>query len=82
MSARRPRAIAIRSTMPAMETAKQQVQELLSALPEDATLEDIQYHIYVRQKIEQGLADLEAGRSFASIAIRQFVRFSSAKVIV
>jgi len=48
--------------MPAMETAKEQVQQLLSALPEDATLEDIQYHIYVRQKIEQGLADLEAGR--------------------
>ena len=45
-----------------METAKEQVQQLLSALPEDATLEDIQYHIYVRQKIEQGLADLEAGR--------------------
>jgi predicted transcriptional regulator len=45
-----------------METAKEQVQQLLSALPEDATLEDIQYHIYVRQKIEQGLADVEAGR--------------------
>ena len=45
-----------------METAKQQVEQILAALPEDATLEDIQYHIYVRQKIEQGLADVEAGR--------------------
>ena len=45
-----------------METAKQQVQDILENLPEDASLEDIQYHIYVRQKIEQGLADVAAGR--------------------
>jgi len=45
-----------------METAKQQVEEILATLPEDASLEDIQYHIYVRQKIEQGLADADAGR--------------------
>ncbi|HEX8155447.1 MAG TPA: hypothetical protein VF698_20100 [Thermoanaerobaculia bacterium] len=45
-----------------METAKEQVQQILSALPEDASLEDIQYHIYVRQKIQQGLDDVEAGR--------------------
>jgi len=45
-----------------METPKQQVQELLENLPEDASLEDIQYHLYVRQKIEQGLADVAAGR--------------------
>jgi predicted transcriptional regulator len=45
-----------------METAKEQVHEILEMLPEDASLEDIQYHIYVRQKIQQGLADVAAGR--------------------
>jgi len=45
-----------------MESAKKQVQEILETLPEDASLEDIQYHIYVRQKVEQGLADVAAGR--------------------
>ncbi|MEA2343279.1 MAG: hypothetical protein QOF63_1448 [Thermoanaerobaculia bacterium] len=45
-----------------METAKEQVQKILEVLPENASLEDIQYHIYVRQKVEQGLADIEAGR--------------------
>ena len=45
-----------------MDTAKNQVQKILEILPEDASLEDIQYHIYVRQMIEQGLADVEAGR--------------------
>lgn len=54
-----------------METAKEQVQQLLSALPEDATLEDIQYHIYVRQKIEQGLADVEAGRVVSHAEVQQ-----------
>jgi hypothetical protein len=33
-----------------VQTAKEEVQELLQELPEDATLEDIQYHIYVKQK--------------------------------
>lgn len=45
-----------------METAKEQVKRILDTLPEDASYEDIQYHIYVRQRIEQGLADVEAGR--------------------
>ena len=45
-----------------MDTPKQQVQEILENLPEDASLEDIQYHIFVRQKIEQGLVDVDAGR--------------------
>lgn len=45
-----------------MESAKEQVQKILETLPDDASLEDIQYHIYVRQKVDQGLADAEAGR--------------------
>jgi predicted transcriptional regulator len=45
-----------------MDTAKDQVHKLLEILPDDSSLEDIQYHIYVRQKIEQGLADVDAGR--------------------
>ena len=54
-----------------METAKQQVEQILAALPEDATLEDIQYHIYVRQKIEQGLADVEAGRVISHADVKR-----------
>ena len=54
-----------------METAKEQVQQILGMLPEDASLEDIQYHIYVRQKIEQGLADVEAGRVISHTEVQQ-----------
>ena len=42
-----------------MENAKQKVEEILTSLPEDSSLEDIQYHIYVQQKIDTGLAAAE-----------------------
>jgi cell division protein FtsX len=45
-----------------MPTAKQEVRKLLDEIPEDASFEDIQYHIYVRQKIERALQDVKKGR--------------------
>ena len=54
-----------------METAKEQVQQILESLPEDASLEDIQYHIYVRQKIQQGLDDVDAGRTMSHADVQQ-----------
>jgi predicted transcriptional regulator len=45
-----------------METAKEEVRRILDSLPEDATLEDIQYRIYVRQAIDAGLRDIDQGR--------------------
>ena len=54
-----------------METAKEQVQQILQKLPEDASLEDIQYHIYVRQKIQQGVDDVEAGRVLSHAEVQQ-----------
>jgi predicted transcriptional regulator len=30
--------------------------------PDGASFEDIQYHFYVREKIERGLQDVEEGR--------------------
>ena len=46
-----------------MKTAKDEVREILEGLPEDASLEEIQYQIYVRQKIDRGLKDLDEGRT-------------------
>ena len=45
-----------------MSTAKEEVRKMLDQIPDDASLEDIQYHIYVCQKIERGLEDIEEGR--------------------
>jgi predicted transcriptional regulator len=45
-----------------MPTAKEEVRKLLDELPEEASYEDIQYHIYVREKVEKGLRDVREGR--------------------
>ncbi len=38
-----------------MSTAKNEVQTLLDKLPDDCTLEDIQYHLYVVEKVRRGI---------------------------
>ena len=48
-----------------LKTAKDEVRELLENLPDDASLEDIQYHLYVRQKIQRGLEAAEEGRTIS-----------------
>ena len=48
-----------------MIPAKEEVRRILQQLPDEATLEDIQYHIYVRQKIDRGLEDVAAGRTLS-----------------
>ena len=47
-----------------MHSAKEEVMEILKGLPDNSTFEEIQYHLYVRQKIERGIKDIEEGRSF------------------
>ena len=42
---------------------KQEARRLIEQLPETATWDDLMYEIYVRQAIEAGLADSEAGRT-------------------
>ena len=38
-----------------MNTAKKEVQSLLKKLPDDCTIEDIQYHLYAIEKIQRGI---------------------------
>lgn len=42
-------------------TPKQDVERLLSRLPENASLEDIQYHLYLLEKVQRGKGSLAAG---------------------
>lgn len=44
----------------AMSTAKHDVEMLLNGLPEDCSVEDIQYHLYVLEKVRRGLQDAES----------------------
>ncbi len=38
-----------------MKTAKEEVKTLLERLPDNCTIEDIQYHLYVLEKIQRGI---------------------------
>ena len=38
-----------------MSVAKQEVQALLNSLPDDCSLEDVQYHLYVIEKVQRGI---------------------------
>lgn len=46
-----------------MQTAKQDVEQLLKNLPNDSSYEDIQYHLYVLEKIRQGELSVDAGET-------------------
>ena len=43
--------------------SKQEAHQLIDRMPDDATWEDLIYEIQVRQAIESGLADSQAGRT-------------------
>ena len=47
-----------------MQSAKEEVMQLLKELPDNSTLEEIQYHLYVCQKIQRGITDVEEGRTY------------------
>jgi predicted transcriptional regulator len=56
-----------------MRTAKEEVRKMLEQIPDDATFEDIQYHIYVREKIERGLKDIQEGRLLSQEEVEQMM---------
>lgn len=44
---------------------------LLDELPEETSWDDVMYKIYVRQKIEKGLADCEHGRVLTTEQVKE-----------
>lgn len=55
--------------------------QLVEGLPESATWDDLAYEVYVRQAVESGLADADAGRTVshedAMARIRSRIRRAS-----
>ena len=46
-------------------STKREAHELIDALPDSATWEDVAYEVELRASIERGLADSDAGRVVA-----------------
>ena len=49
--------------MPTIANVKQQAHQLVEELPDNATWDDLMYEIYVRQAVEAGIRDSDAGRT-------------------
>ena len=49
-----------------MSTLKDKVAELIHHLPEDSTFEDIQYHLYVLEKISKGQQSIKDGNGISN----------------
>ena len=45
-----------------MSPIKESVIKLVESLPDDSTIEDIQYHLYVREKVLRGSQAIDDGR--------------------
>jgi hypothetical protein len=54
--------------------AKNTVRALLDRLPDDCTIEDVLYHLYVLQEVEQGRADVTAGRTVPHAEVADALR--------
>jgi hypothetical protein len=53
------------------ESIKSQALKLLNNLPDHATWEDVMYRIYVRQAVEAGIQDSDAGRTIDVKEVRK-----------
>jgi len=56
-----------------METLnlKEEARRLVDQLPDNSTWEDLMHEIYIRQAIERGLADSEAGQTTSVEKVRE-----------
>lgn len=53
---------------------KETVRDLLDRLPDDCSLDDVLYHLYVLQKIERGLVDVDEGRTIPHEVVAEEMR--------
>ncbi len=54
-----------------MGSPKQVAREILDSLPDDCSLEEIQYRLYVRQMVEEGRQDVRKGHVVSQEEIEQ-----------
>jgi hypothetical protein len=54
-----------------MNTAKSEVASMLENLPDDSSLEDIQYHFYVLEKVKRGVERAESEGTLSHTEAKQ-----------
>ncbi len=57
-----------------MSTSKHDVEMLLNKLPDNCSVEDIQYHLYVLDKVRRGLEDARGNGTLSSEEVETRLR--------
>jgi len=55
-------------------SVKEEVISLLHELPDDITLDEIMYHLYVKQKIIKGLKNIEDGNTYTHEEVKEMAK--------
>lgn len=55
-------------------STKEAVLDLVRKLPDDCSLDDIQYHLYVLQTIERGRTEVAQGKTVSHEQVKQELR--------
>ena len=57
-----------------MSSLKQQLEDVVSSLPDDCTMEEFRYRLYVRQAIDDGIRAIDEGRVHSVEEAREIVK--------
>lgn len=57
-----------------MSAVKDRALQVIQSLPDDCTMEDIQYHLYFREKVERGLQAIDEGRTVTQAEAERRIR--------
>ncbi len=57
-----------------MATEKENIMQMIKGLPDDVTLDEIMYHLYVKQKILRGLEDIKQGKTYSHEDVKKMAR--------
>lgn len=55
------------------ENIKDQIISFIKTLPDDVTLEDIMYHLYVREKIFRGIKEADEGKKVSNETAKKII---------
>ena len=59
------------------QNVKAEAMRLVDSLPENASWDDVMYRIYVRQCVDAGIADADAGRVLDVAEVRRWFGLSA-----
>jgi predicted transcriptional regulator len=54
-------------------TQRREALKMIEAMPRDASLEDIMYELYFRQRVDRGLREMKAGRTVSHRPVKRSV---------